>query len=656
MAAVWGIDIGKAALKAVKLDRTKEGIEIKALEHIPYEVKEDEDERSEHVNAALKSFLLKHKVSERVIVGLPGLHAFSRFIKMPPVDKNKLGQMVRLEAQQQIPFPIAEVNWDWVKIEREYEPGEEVEVGIFATRSELVDGFLRDLRDVKLAPDIVTISPLAVYNFIRYNAPAQEGATVVLDIGSEHTDLVIIDGERFWVRNLRIAGNDVTKALAEKFKVPFAEAEKLKKSASKSDQAKKIFTVMEGVLKDMVTEVNRSVGFFKQQAPELDVKRMVLVGDGAKVKNMTKYLTEALGYEVERVQELAEDKFNIDPDVDLDLLKNHLLGFAVSLGLALQGVDSAKCSINLAPQDLQLNAQLKKKVPFAAAAAACAWAALGLSMVQWKANTAALKGTVAEAQTIQQYEEIQTKAAEHKDTSQLEAHANSLVGLGKGRTLVLDLVEAINGVLATTSAKNNPEIPLPAIYQENEELKKQDLRVQQEAYMQRIQKEKLYEKKLWVVGLKIFEATPAANPSEPLKPGEKPQAFYKVQLDLAKAIPSNMLNAADLSSLRDEIKREVVGALVSKLEGEPFFVRDGEQSPPAYGQVSVGTLTRVTQLHPNAISDPPGGKAAMFPCIIVPVKFEVGAPKPKPVEAPKPAEGEGGEAGGEGGGEEGKGG
>ena len=164
--AVWGLDIGKSALKGVKLQPTKEGLEILAVEYIRYAIADDEDERDEQVADALRQFVATHKVSkDRVVVGLAGLHAFSRFINLPPVEKSKVDDLVRLEATQQIPFPINEVNWDFTRLPQE-DPMDEIEVGIFATRTELVDGFLNDLHEPGIQPAIVTIAPLAIYNFI----------------------------------------------------------------------------------------------------------------------------------------------------------------------------------------------------------------------------------------------------------------------------------------------------------------------------------------------------------------------------------------------------------------------------------------------------------------------------------------------------------
>lgn len=612
--AVWGIDIGKSALKAIKLRATKEGLEIQAIEHLPYPVEDDEDERQEHVNDAIRTFLTKYKFGgDQIVVAIPGLHAFSRFINLPPVDKSKIGLMVRMEAQQQIPFPIAEVNWDFVKIERDYAPGEEIEVGIFATRSELIDGFLRDLGESSLSPDIVTIAPLAVYNFLRYNQADAEGATVILDIGAEHTDLVIVDGERFWIRNLRIAGNDITKALAERFKIPFAEAEKLKKSSSKSQQAKKIFGAMEPVLKDLVGEVHRSVGFFKSQADDLDIKRMVLLGDGSKLKNLTKFLAEQLKYDVTRVQRLEQDKFLIEEDVDLDVLKNHILGFGVALGLAIQGVKQARCSINLAPQALQVQSKLKSKLPLAIAAAACTWAALGLSWVYWNQAGEKLTGTLQSIKKIEPYAELQQKATSAmEELAPLQEKADALVGIGKGRTLILDFLDQLRQVMPAENGK------IPELSSQERE---QDLDHQIQIYLEKLEKEKTWSKKRWLLDWSI-RAVPGEGG------GEQP---YKVTMHIAQTLPQGDSPA----SVRESIKSEFVNGLTSRLEGAPFYVRNDQKIPKKYGEIDVGTPVEIYRLDPNARVDP--GRKAFF-CVMVELSFEIGVP-PKQ-EAPAPQEGE----------------
>ena len=43
-----------------------------------------------------------------------------------------------------------------------------------------------------------------------------------------------MDGDRFWLRNLSIAGDDMTEAFQEKFGMTFEEAEELKRRAGES--------------------------------------------------------------------------------------------------------------------------------------------------------------------------------------------------------------------------------------------------------------------------------------------------------------------------------------------------------------------------------------------------------------------------------------
>ena len=105
--AAWGLDIGKSALKAVKLQKAKDEVEIVSITHIEYG---SSDDHHAEVLAALRAFLDEHTVKgDQIVVALPGRTAFSRFIKLPPLEVKKLDEIVRYEAQQQIPFPINEV-------------------------------------------------------------------------------------------------------------------------------------------------------------------------------------------------------------------------------------------------------------------------------------------------------------------------------------------------------------------------------------------------------------------------------------------------------------------------------------------------------------------------------------------------------------------
>ncbi|MCA8924100.1 MAG: type IV pilus assembly protein PilM [Planctomycetes bacterium] len=606
--AVWGLDIGRSALKAVKLRSTGDGIEILAVEHIPYPIEEDEDDQQEAKAEALTSFLENQRIgSDQVVVGLAGLHAFSRFIKLPPVDASQVEKLVRLEAQQQIPFPIAEVNWDFVRVnERE---GEEVEVGIFATRSELVDGFLSDLREGGVNPDIVTIAPLAIYNFVRTSYPNQSGGTIVLDIGAEHTDLVIVDGDRFWIRNLRIAGNDITKALAERFKVPFKQAEKLKRSSSKSSQAKKIFSSMQGVLKDFVGEIHRSVGFFKSQADDLEIKRVLLLGDGAKLKNLGPFLKEQLQLKVSKASQL-EDMFILDGEVDVDTLDKHLMGFAVSIGLALQGAGEAPCTVDLSPQDVQINRELKNKLPWGVGAAVISWLAFGISYFHASNMQARVDEASTQANKVSLVQNVQNEAAGLTDLSVFQQQAKSYTALGGGRVFLLELLEAMREILP----KDNDAV----IDWDHRASSAEELVPQVRRYASKLRDSGVDDGKLWLLEMDVKRK----------KDDEHPER-HEVRIVVAKKVPDS--KRAEYQQMRDVIITEFGKPLAKALSKAPFHVRRAVGDGYTWGEVDPGKGEPLGGLAQTQTANVDNG--SMFSYMLE-FKFEVGVPEPPPPPPP----------------------
>ena len=191
---VWSIDVGRSSLKAVKLRREKNNIEILEVDKVDYTVGTDGVDFSQQSKEALSIFKSRNNVKEPVIVCHNGQGTLSKFIEIPAFDQKKIKEMVGYEAQQQIPFDLDEVIWDYHLIERDYMPGEEREVGLFAARKEMIEDYLVDFETEELNVEGVTIGYLGLLNFILYDI-APEEPTIFLDIGDSHTDLILVDGK-----------------------------------------------------------------------------------------------------------------------------------------------------------------------------------------------------------------------------------------------------------------------------------------------------------------------------------------------------------------------------------------------------------------------------------------------------------------------------
>lgn len=400
--AVWGIDIGQCAFKALRVRAVGDKIEALAHEYIehPKILSQPDANRQELVGKALEQFLAKHDVrQDRVVVGVPGQHTLSRFTKLPPVEEKKIPEIVQFEAGQQIPFDMDEVVWDW----QTFRTGDaaDLEVGIFAMRRELVGEHLQPFVKANIEPVVVQSAPLALYNALLYDGQLTEGATLVLDIGAQNTDLVVAEPKSLWTRNIPIGGNNFTEALLKTFKISFAKAESLKRTAASSKYARQIFQAMRPVFADLVAEIQRSMGFYSSTHRGTRITRVVGMGNAFKLPGLQKFLQSNLGLDVVRPSTFS--KLSVASAQNAPQLIEHLLSFGVSYGLALQGLGLTQITSNLLPPEIAKGIVWRRKIPWFWGAAACL--ALGAALVWgrylWDSSAlAAVKGNYTGARTL----------------------------------------------------------------------------------------------------------------------------------------------------------------------------------------------------------------------------------------------------------------
>ncbi len=383
---VWGIDVGQCSLKAIKLQAAGDGVEMitsDVVEH-PSILSEAESDATAMVIKAIETFASRNDLKgAKVVISVPGQQTLTRFTKLPPVDVKKIPDMVQYEASQQIPFDLDEVVWDYQVFQEKDSP--DVEVGIFAIRKELIRNYIGYFTDQGIEPFIVQTSPMASYNAARYEDVAEAGkAAVLLDMGALGTDLIVMEGERIWSRQLRIGGNQFTKALVAAFKTSFRKAEKLKRTAATSKYARQVFQAMRPAFADLVAEIQRSIGSYTSTRREAHVTRVVGMGNAFLLPGLQKFLQQNLQIQVDRLSNFR--KMAIAENDRTPQFKEQVMSFSVAYGLALQGLGLAPVGSNLIPLEVKKSLLWKKKQPwFYASAASLALAAGAL----WVSNVMA---------------------------------------------------------------------------------------------------------------------------------------------------------------------------------------------------------------------------------------------------------------------------
>lgn len=380
--ACWGVEIGGGAIKALKLEMDGDGykvLDFAVVNHVKV-LSTPELDQEAAIRLALGTLASQHDLSgAHIAISFQGHQSFARFAKLPPVEPKKVPDIVKFEAVQQIPFPLEEVEWDYQTFVSPDSP--DVEVGIFAVTRQRIAERLRVLEDLGLTPDVATISPVAAYNALAVDLEFTEKTpgTIIVDVGTMATDLVIAEAGRVWVRTFPIGGHQFTEAVAAQFKLTYSKAEKLKREAEQTKHTRHVFQAMRPVFSDLAQEIQRSIGFYESVHTDADLKRLIGLGSTFRLPGLRKYLKQQLGLDVYRLEQFK--KVSVEGPRAGEF-QTASLNLATAYGLALQGLDQASLKANLMPVPVLKSALWKKKVPVFGAAAGLAACAAGAMFIR----------------------------------------------------------------------------------------------------------------------------------------------------------------------------------------------------------------------------------------------------------------------------------
>jgi type IV pilus assembly protein PilM len=480
--AVWGIDIGNSALKAVRcrLDSEPNQVVAEAFDYIEYPqiLTQPGAEAEQLVSDALTQFQTRNSVrGDRVAICVSGQSGLARFIKLPPVEAKRIPDIVKYEARQQIPFDLNDVIWDYQQIAGGMEVEGfvlEAEVGIFAMKRDQVFRSLQPLSAAGLDIDFVQLAPLALYNFLAFDQLADlpspdeydpedpPPSYIILCMGTDATDLVVTNGFRVWQRSIPLGGNHFTKALTKELKLTFAKAEHVKRNASAAEDPKAVYQAMRPVFNDLLTEIQRSITYFTSIDRSAKISKIVPLGNAMKLPGLRRYLGQNLGYEVVRLKSF---RGLVGPEVvNAPAFQENLLAFAPSYGLALQALGKSLLRTNLLPKELLKDRLIREKKPWAVAAAAALLLACTISFVGYSRAW----GTIGGSDFRKAEEEVQSVISDSQSYKSDEQSAKGqftatdeigkhLVGGVEGRLRWLELLKAISTCLPQDPPDRRPE-------------------------------------------------------------------------------------------------------------------------------------------------------------------------------------------------------
>lgn len=338
-----------------------------------------EEARNAQIGAAIAEMLHElHVKTHAVNYCVAAQSVFSRFVKIPSVEEEKIERIIAFEAQQNVPFPIDDVVWDYQLVAAGED--EQIQVVLVAIKSDLLEDVNTAVEGAGLRTQIVDVATTALYNAFRYNYSDVAECSVLVDLGARTTNLLFIEPGKVFSRSVPIGGASMSAAIAKEFGEPPAAAELRKKRdgvvslggayAQVGDpDIFRVSKIIRSTMTKLHAELMRSISYYRSQQQGSAPARVYLCGGTASMPYMREFFQEKLRLPTEFFNPLRNVAVSGAVKTEEISRSAHLLGELV--GLALRSVTTCPMELNLRPASVVRAHEITRRRPFLLLAAAC---------------------------------------------------------------------------------------------------------------------------------------------------------------------------------------------------------------------------------------------------------------------------------------------
>ena len=396
----------------------------------------------------------------KVSISVSGQMVFPRLSAITPMgNADKFEQMVRNEIEQNIPFPLDERVCDR-QVLGDTENGDKA-VLIVAAKIEQIEAITTAVSASGFTPEIVDVAPVALINALRTLKGDDGSSVIILDVGAKTTSLIIAEGEKLYLRAIPVAGNTITKDIAQTLGCTLEEAENYKLQSAyvslggvTEDEDPVLDSISKICRKDLTrlnAEVSRSVNFFRSQQNGSAPTKLYITGGTVLLPQFAEFFADALGIEVEFFNPF--ESMATGAKVDKASLETDAEFLGATAGLAIHAAGNAPISINLLPPSLVEERAEVMRIPVLAAAGIALLAALGgvlfsvnHSIAVIDAQNEAISGMVNSLRSFEAKIKIAESAAEEQF-----GESKAMMDLARKRSALVRRLNAVRFALEKDS-------------------------------------------------------------------------------------------------------------------------------------------------------------------------------------------------------------
>ncbi|MEY2571877.1 MAG: type pilus assembly protein PilM [Verrucomicrobiota bacterium] len=417
----------------------------------------NETARNAQIAAALREMLAELGIKGGAVnYATAAQSVFARFVKLPAVEEEKIERIIAFEAQQNVPFPIDEVVWDYQLVGGGTD--EQIQVVLVAIKADLLEAVNATVESTGLRTSVVCVATMALYNAFRYNYSDLAGCSLLVDIGARTTNLLFIEPGKIFSRSVAIGGASVSSAIAKEFNEPIVAAEYRKKQggfvslggayAEAADpEVARVSKIVRGTMTRLHAEMMRSISHYRAQQQGNAPERLYLCGGSTSTPYMREFFQEKLQVPVEFFNPLRNVAVSESVDAAEVARSAHLLGELT--GLALRRATTCPMELNLRPQSVVRRQEMERRRPFFVLAAACfVFGLLAWGAYFWRAAQVEDRATAKLQEKVDGMRRIETQMNQvRKETTALDKQSGPLATAINERSFWPLVLEDLNARL-----------------------------------------------------------------------------------------------------------------------------------------------------------------------------------------------------------------
>jgi type IV pilus assembly protein PilM len=324
---ILGLDIGHSNIKVMQIEKSANNLKVVGYGVIDFPsayivngVVTNYDAVANALYNLFANQIIGALTTRRVACTIPTSRTFSRPLKLPIMEEKDIDQAVRLEAEQYIPVPLANLYVDYEVTNR---AADGTELLVVAAPKDIVESHIKLLESVGL--EVVSLEPTmnAAARLFGIADPSHNQPSILVDFGSVAVDIAVFDQTMFVNSTVPGGSDNITTQIAKTLGMSLEEAYTLKNAhgIKTGDKVEQVKTAVTPLLDNLIREMKKIIRYYNDRLGQSGHKltQIVTIGGGANMPGLSEYLSAELNLQARMLNPWDKVQFGkLNPPNEVD--------------------------------------------------------------------------------------------------------------------------------------------------------------------------------------------------------------------------------------------------------------------------------------------------------------------------------------------------